>query len=101
MYMYIPILTGATIFPVCPTCISLGTKPASTAALDAPTTNTENGVWDNNIQSTHILCTMTRGRPLHTCGVQLVSKVIKQGEIFAIFHPPTYTIEAYMIIVQQ
>lgn len=30
-------LTGATIFPVCPTCKSLGTKPASTAARDAPT----------------------------------------------------------------
>lgn len=30
-------LTGATILPVCPTCISLGTYPASTAALDAPT----------------------------------------------------------------
>lgn len=30
-------LTGATIFPVCPTCMSLLTKPASTAALDAPT----------------------------------------------------------------
>jgi electron transfer flavoprotein alpha subunit len=27
---------GATILPVCPTCISLGTKPASTAARDAP-----------------------------------------------------------------
>ncbi len=30
-------LTGATILPVWPTCMSLGTKPASTAALDAPT----------------------------------------------------------------
>ena len=30
-------LTGATIFPVCPICMSLGTNPASTAALDAPT----------------------------------------------------------------
>ena len=28
--------SGATIFPVCPTCISLGTKPESTAALEAP-----------------------------------------------------------------
>lgn len=31
------VLTGATIFPVCPTCKSLGTKPASTAAREAPT----------------------------------------------------------------
>ncbi len=30
-------LTGATIFPVCPTCMSFGTKPASTAAREAPT----------------------------------------------------------------
>lgn len=30
-------LTGATIFPVCPICKSLGTYPASTAARDAPT----------------------------------------------------------------
>uniref|UniRef100_A0A6B0UYC6 Putative secreted protein n=1 Tax=Ixodes ricinus TaxID=34613 RepID=A0A6B0UYC6_IXORI len=29
--------SGATILPVCPTCMSLGTKPASTAARDAPT----------------------------------------------------------------
>ena len=28
--------SGATILPVCPTCMSLGTKPESTAALDAP-----------------------------------------------------------------
>ncbi|MNR05204.1 hypothetical protein D3C85_1212180 [compost metagenome] len=28
---------GATILPVCPTCRSLGTKPASTAAREAPT----------------------------------------------------------------
>lgn len=34
---FIAILTGATIFPVCPTCMSLGTKPASTAAREAPT----------------------------------------------------------------
>lgn len=33
----ISILTGATILPVCPTCKSLGTKPASTAAREAPT----------------------------------------------------------------
>lgn len=33
----ISILTGATILPVCPTCMSLGTKPASTAAREAPT----------------------------------------------------------------
>jgi hypothetical protein len=33
-------LTGATILPVCPTCMSFGTYPASTAALDAPTGNT-------------------------------------------------------------
>ena len=30
-------LTGATIFPVCPTWRSFGTNPASTAALEAPT----------------------------------------------------------------
>ena len=30
-------LTGATILPVCPTCMSFGTNPASTAALEAPT----------------------------------------------------------------
>merc|ERR1719245_2823846 len=29
--------SGATILPVCPTCMSLGTMPASTAARDAPT----------------------------------------------------------------
>ena len=29
--------SGATILPVCPICISFGTKPASTAALLAPT----------------------------------------------------------------
>lgn len=29
--------SGATTFPVCPTCISLGQNPASTAARDAPT----------------------------------------------------------------
>ena len=29
--------SGATILPVCPTCISLGTNPASTAAREAPT----------------------------------------------------------------
>lgn len=29
--------SGATTFPVCPTCQSLGTNPASTAALEAPT----------------------------------------------------------------
>src|SRR5947208_855231 len=28
---------GATTLPVCPTCKSLDTKPASTAALEAPT----------------------------------------------------------------
>ena len=28
--------SGATIFPVCPTCQSLGTNPASTAARLAP-----------------------------------------------------------------
>lgn len=28
--------SGATTFPVCPTCKSLETKPASTAALEAP-----------------------------------------------------------------
>merc|ERR1719290_888721 len=28
--------SGATIFPVCPICMSLGTMPASTAALLAP-----------------------------------------------------------------
>src|SRR5436309_2688685 len=28
--------SGATIFPVCPTCQSFGTKPASTAAREAP-----------------------------------------------------------------
>ena len=33
----VSLLTGATIFPVCPTCISFGTNPASTAALEAPT----------------------------------------------------------------
>ena len=27
---------GATILPVCPTCMSFGTKPASTAAREAP-----------------------------------------------------------------
>ena len=37
MAYFIAILTGATIFPVCPTCKSLGTKPASTAAREAPT----------------------------------------------------------------
>lgn len=31
--------SGATILPVCPTCMSLGTYPASTAARDAPTEN--------------------------------------------------------------
>lgn len=31
------LLTGATILPVCPTCKSLGTNPASTAAREAPT----------------------------------------------------------------
>lgn len=36
--------TGATILPVCPTCISFGTNPASTAALDAPTTKKNNGL---------------------------------------------------------
>jgi len=36
-------LTGATIFPVCPTCMSLGTNPASTAALDAPTVGEKRG----------------------------------------------------------
>ena len=35
--LHIHELTGATIFPVCPICMSLGTNPASTAALDAPT----------------------------------------------------------------
>ena len=40
-------LTGATIFPVCPTCISLGTNPASTAALEAPT------VREERIQTPH------------------------------------------------
>ena len=29
--------SGATILPVCPTCMSFGTYPASTAARDAPT----------------------------------------------------------------
>jgi len=29
--------SGATTLPVCPTCKSFGTKPASTAARDAPT----------------------------------------------------------------
>lgn len=37
MMREISILTGATILPVCPTCMSLGTKPASTAAREAPT----------------------------------------------------------------
>ena len=37
MAYFTAILTGATIFPVCPTCKSLGTKPASTAAREAPT----------------------------------------------------------------
>lgn len=29
--------SGATTFPVCPTCCSLGASPASTTARDAPT----------------------------------------------------------------
>lgn len=37
MAYFTAVLTGATIFPVCPTCKSLGTKPASTAAREAPT----------------------------------------------------------------
>ena len=37
MAYFTAILTGATIFPVCPTCKSWGTKPASTAAREAPT----------------------------------------------------------------
>ena len=39
--------SGATILPVCPTCMSFGTYPASTAARDAPTEIMEKKILHN------------------------------------------------------
>ena len=55
-------LTGATILPVCPTCMSFGTYPASTAALDAPTGNTIHNITIHTYTTIH--------NPIHTTTTQ-------------------------------